>query len=569
MRISKLLMPTLREVPAEAEILSHRLMLRAALIRKLAAGVYSYLPIGLRVLKKVENIIREEMDRAGAQELLMSALLPAEYYRESGRWDVFGPEMFRLKDRHDRDFCLGPTHEEVFTKTVLDEVRSYRQLPLTLYQIQTKYRDERRPRFGVMRSREFIMKDAYSFDIDNAGLDASYDKMYDAYRRIFDRMGLSYIIVDADSGAMGGAGSQEFMVKSEVGEDVIAYCEACGYSANEEKAACVADGREYEKNGLSIEKFPTPGVHTIEQLTEFLGLPPHMFAKTLIYKASDKYVAAVVRGDRELNEVKLQNLIGASFVEMADAAEVRRVTGAEMGFAGPVGLDVDVYIDLEVAEMHGFVTGANETGFHIKNVECGRDFTPAETADLRLIRDGDICPVCGKAVKTARGIEVGHIFKLGTKYSESMGLSFRDEAGMETPVIMGCYGIGVNRCIAAVIEQNSDENGIIWPVSVAPYHVLVIPVNTGDETQARLAEDIYEKLLGAGIEALIDDRDERPGVKFKDADLIGVPLRITVGKRAAENIVEYKARGGEGFLELSAEKAVEHAVEFIKKELRG
>lgn len=565
MRLSGLLMPTLRETPAEAEILSHRLMLRAGLIRKLAAGVYSYMPMGLRALKKVENIVREEMDRAGANELLMSALLPAEAYMASGRWDVFGPEMFRLHDRHDRDFCLGPTHEEIFAETVKGAVRSYKQLPLTLYQIQTKYRDERRPRFGVLRSREFIMKDAYSFDLTEEGLDVSYKKMYDAYCRIFDRMGLDYVVVDADSGAMGGSGSQEFMVKSEVGEDVIAHCEACGYTANEEKAECVPDSFEFAENDKPMEKKDTPEAHTIEQLVNFLGVDARNFAKTIIYKIDGKYVAAMVRGDREVNEVKLKNLVGGVDIELAEPFAVREITHAEVGFAGPIGLEIPVYADHEVMKMHAMVIGANETDKHFINVEPCRDFTPDKVADLRVAVDGDICPRCGKRIDTFHGIEVGHIFKLGTKYAKALGISFSTESGEERTAIMGSYGIGINRCIAAAIEQNSDENGIIWPVSIAPYHVSVIPVNVKDETISALAEKIYAELLEKGIEAIIDDRDERPGVKFKDCDLTGIPLRITVGKKAGEGIVEYKVRGVEGFEEKTAEQAIEDACAYILK----
>ena len=565
MRLSGLLMPTLRETPAEAEILSHRLMLRAGLIRKLAAGVYSYMPMGLRALKKVENIVREEMDRAGANELLMSALLPAEAYMASGRWDVFGPEMFRLHDRHDRDFCLGPTHEEIFAETVKGAVRSYKQLPLTLYQIQTKYRDERRPRFGVLRSREFIMKDAYSFDLTEEGLDVSYKKMYDAYCRIFDRMGLDYVVVDADSGAMGGSGSQEFMVKSEVGEDVIAHCEACGYTANEEKAECVPDSFEFAENDKPMEKKDTPEAHTIEQLVNFLGVDARNFAKTIIYKIDGKYVAAMVRGDREVNEVKLKNLVGGVDIELAEPFAVREITHAEVGFAGPIGLEIPVYADHEVMKMHAMVIGANETDKHFINVEPCRDFTPDKVADLRVAVDGDICPRCGKRIDTFHGIEVGHIFKLGTKYAKALGISFSTESGEERTAIMGSYGIGINRCIAAAIEQNSDENGIIWPVSIAPYHVSVIPVNVKDETISALAEKIYAELLEKGIEAIIDDRDERPGVKFKDCDLTGIPLRITVGKKAGEGIVEYKVRGAEGFEEKTAEQTIEDACAYILK----
>jgi len=567
MKVSKLLMPTLREVPAEAEIASHQLMMRAAMIRKLAAGVYSYLPLGLRSLKKAENIIRQEMDRAGAQELLMSAVLPAEFYRASGRWDVFGPEMFRFQDRNSRDFCLGPTHEEIFTETVKSEVHSYKQLPMTLYQIQTKYRDERRPRFGVMRSREFIMKDAYSFDTSAEGLDVSYKKMYEAYCRIFDRMGLDYIVVDADSGAMGGSGSQEYMVTSEVGEAVIVTCKTCGYAANDEKAECVPDGKKFESNGKEIEKIFTTNVHTIEELVEFLKVEPYMFAKTLIYKADDKFVAVMVRGDREVNEVKLQNFLGTTEIALADAADVREITNAQVGFAGPVGLGIEVYADLEVAEMKSFAVGANETDYHFINVEIGRDFTPAKVLDLRLAEDGDICPRCGKPLSTAHGIEVGHIFKLGTKYSKALGLTFPGESGEEEPVIMGCYGIGVNRCLAASIEQNNDKNGIIWPAALAPYHVSLIVVNPADEVQAALADKIYTQLWNKGIEVLYDDRDERPGVKFKDADLIGLPVRITVGKKAGEEVVEFKFRNQDGFDEMSAADAMEKAASYISEEL--
>lgn len=561
MRVSKLLMPTLREVPAEAEIASHRLMLRAAMIRKLAAGVYSYLPLGLKTLQNVEQVIREEMDKAGAQELLMSALLPAEAYMQTGRWDIFGESMFRLKDRNDRDFCLGPTHEEIFTETVKNEVHSYKELPLTLYQIQTKYRDERRPRFGVMRSREFVMKDAYSFDRTEEGLDKSYQAMYKAYCAIFDRLGLDYIVVDADSGAMGGSGSQEFMVKSEVGEDVIAYCETCGYAANEEKAVCIPQDKEYPTDEKPMEKMETPNVHTIEELTGFLNVPAYRFAKTLIYKVGEQYVAVMVRGDREVNPIKLQNLLGsAEEAELAEPFAVRDITKAEVGFAGPVGLSVPVYADHEVMQMKQMVVGANETGYHLINVEPGRDFTPTQVADLRTIESGDVCPKCGGRMETVHGIEIGHIFKLGTKYAKALDLTFPDDNGEEQPVIMGCYGIGVNRCIAAVIEQNHDDNGIIWPMCIAPYKTEIVVVNAGDTTQMGMAEELYTKLTESGIATLLDDRDERPGVKFKDADLIGIPVRITVGKKAADGIVEFKVRGTEGFTEMRFADAAAEAI---------
>lgn len=561
-------MPTLREVPSEAEITSHKLMLRAGLIRKLASGIYSYLPLGLRAERKVEQIVREEMDRAGAQELLMSALLPAEAYQASGRWEVFGDSMFKLKDRNDRDFCLGPTHEELFTQTVIDNVKSYKEYPMTLYQIQNKYRDEGRPRFGLIRGREFVMKDAYSFDLDEAGLDESYKKMYDAYCRIFTRLGLDFTIVDADSGAMGGSGSQEFMVKSPVGEDGIAYCDACGYAANYEKAECVVQEKPSVKGDFAMEKIHTPNAHTIEELVAFLGAEPYNFAKTIIYKADDKYIAAMVRGDREINEVKLKNLVGCiDDLELAAPAVVRDITNAEVGFAGPVGLDIPVYVDKEVTFMENFIVGANETDMHYKNVNIGKDFEPAVVADIRLIEDGDVCPKCGQQISTAQGIEVGHIFKLGTKYSEALGLTCQDDEGKSKTVIMGCYGIGVTRCLAAVIEQCNDENGIIWPVSVAPYQAIVIPANSKDEEQTAMAEKIYEDLLSKGIETLLDDRNERPGVKFKDADLIGIPVRIVVGKKSGEGIVEYKERTAENSIDKTVDEAVKDVVEFVKSNM--
>ncbi|MDD6563998.1 MAG: proline--tRNA ligase [Clostridiales bacterium] len=565
MRMSNLLMPTLREVPAEAEIASHRLMLRAGLIRKLAAGIYSYLPLGLRTLKKVENIVREEMDKAGAQELLMSALLPAEAYQASGRWDVFGPSMFKLKDRGDRDFCLGPTHEELFTQCVIDNVKSYKEYPMTLYQIQTKYRDEGRPRFGVIRSREFVMKDAYSFDLDQKGLDESYQKMYDAYNRIFTRLGLDFTVVDADSGAMGGSGSQEFMVKSPVGEDGIAYCDDCGYAANYEKCECIPQEVDQIEGDLPLEKIETPNAHTIDELVESLGMQAHNFAKTIIYKADDKYIAAMVRGDRDVNEVKLKNLVGCrDDLELAEPAVVRDITNAQVGFAGPINLGIPIYADKEVELMKNFVVGANETDMHYKNVNMDRDFTPDVVADIRVVVTGDKCPKCGGTIKSEQGIEVGHIFKLGTKYSDALGLKYLDESGKQQTVIMGCYGIGVTRCVAAAVEQLHDDNGIIWPVSIAPYQAIVVPANYKDEEQVNAAEKLYNELTEAGIETLIDDRAERAGVKFKDADLIGIPVRVVVGKKLSEGIVEYKERAMESAVDIPLSDAVAKVTEFIK-----
>ncbi|EGD51267.1 prolyl-tRNA synthetase [Thermoanaerobacter ethanolicus JW 200] len=570
MRLSQLLVPTLREIPAEAEIPSHILMLKAALMRKLASGVYIYLPLGQRVLRKVEQIVREEMDRAGSQEVLMSALIPAELLKESGRWDVFGPEMFKLKDRNERDFCLGPTHEEVFTDLIRNEVKSYRQLPLILYQIQTKFRDERRPRFGVMRSREFIMKDAYSFDVDWEGLDKSFNKMYEAYCRIFDRCGLKYLVVEADSGAMGGKDSKEFMVISGVGEAVIAYCDNCGYAANEEKAECLIN-QEIDEEMLPKEKVYTPNVRTIEELVNFLGITPDKFVKTLIYKAKDNVIAALVRGDRDLNETKLLNILGIreEELELADASIVEKVTGAKVGFAGPIGLkgEVMIIVDNEIPQMRNFIVGANETDYHIKNVNYGRDFKADVVADIKNVIEGDKCPRCGSLLKIDRGIEVGHIFKLGTKYSDALGAKYVDEEGNEKPIIMGCYGIGINRTVAAIIEQHHDEKGIIWPMSVAPYHVIIVPVNVSNEAQNRVAEDIYAALQKEGIEVLIDDRDLRAGVKFNDADLLGIPIRITVGKKVDDGIVEIKLREKEEAEEVKISDVVEKVKNIIKEKM--
>ncbi|NSB11841.1 proline--tRNA ligase [Clostridium beijerinckii] len=545
MKMSNMLISTLREVPAEAEIDSHKLMLRAGMIRKMAAGVYNYMPLGLKVLKKVEDIIREEMNAAGAQEFLASAIIPAELWQESGRWDAYGAEMFRLKDRGDRDFCLGPTHEEVFTDIARNEIKSYKQLPLNLYQIQTKYRDERRPRFGVMRSREFVMKDAYSFDKDQVGLDLAYDKMHDAYVKIFNRCGLDAKCVAADSGAIGGSNSAEFMVKSEVGEDDVVFCSECNYAANIEKASSPAE-KELKQEFKEINKVETPNTKTIDELVKFFGTNEKNFAKTILFNADGKIVAVMVRGDREINEVKVSNAIGEVInLDLASSEDVKKATGAEIGFAGPIGIKVDMLlVDEEVANMYNFIVGANETGYHINNVNYGRDFEGV-IGDYRNVTEGEKCPVCGGKVTIARGTEVGHIFKLGTKYSEAMNAKFIDEDGKEKPFIMGCYGIGVTRTMASIIEQHHDENGIVWPLSVAPYHVSVIPVNVKDEEQARIANEIYEKLTSAGIEVLLDDRNERAGVKFKDSELMGIPMRITVGKKISDGEIEFKLRDGE------------------------
>ncbi len=564
MRLSQMLFSTQREVPSEAEAESHVLLLKAGMIRRLAAGVYALMPLGFKVFKKIENIIREEMDAAGAQELIMSAFLPAEYYQQSGRWDVFGTEMIKFKDRNDRDFCLGPTHEEIFAHVLKPEFQSYKAMPKTIYQIQNKYRDERRPRFGMIRCREFVMKDAYSFDIDEAGLDVSYQKMYDAYCKVFDRCGLKYIVVHADSGAMGGTGSQEFMIISDIGDDTIVSCGSCGYAANAEKAAC-PEPVESTEEMVAVEKVHTPNAGTIEELVSFFGTTPDKFAKTLLYSADGKIVAAMVRGDRELNETKLKNFLKCAHLDLASYDEVRKATGAEVGFAGPIGLDVDrLIVDKEIPAMRNFLVGANQTDYHYSGVNYDRDFISADVCDIRLIESGDPCPVCGAAAQLAKTIEVGHIFKLGTKYSVAMECLFLDQEAKQKPCIMGSYGIGLNRTMQAIIEQSHDEDGIIWPDSVAPYNAIVVPVSAANEAQMALAEQIYEQLKAQGIDTLLDDRDERAGVKFKDADLLGIPHRINVGRRAADGIVEYKPRREKEARELTADEAVALIVKTVK-----
>lgn len=565
MKMSKMLMLTLREVPAEAEIASHKLMLRAGLMRKMASGIYNYMPLGLKALKNVENIIREEMDKAGAQEFLASALIPAELWQESGRWDAYGAEMFRVKDRNNRDFCLGPTHEEVFTDIARNEIKSYKQLPLNLYQIQTKYRDERRPRFGVMRSREFVMKDAYSFDKDQEGLDITYNKMHEAYVRIFNRCGLDAKCVAADSGAIGGSNSAEFMVKSEVGEDDVVFCSHCDYAANIEKAECVAEASEKEEL-KEMNKVETPNVKTIEELAKFFNVTEKKLVKTLIFNVDGKIVGVCVRGDREVNEVKVVNALGGAIdIELASSEEVYNATSAKLGFAGPVGIKVDkLLVDKEVTLMYNFIVGANDTGYHIENVNYGRDFEGI-VGDFRNVTVGEKCPVCGEEITISRGTEVGHIFKLGTKYSDSMKATFINEEGKEQPFLMGCYGIGVTRTLASIIEQHNDENGIIWPLQVAPYHVSVIPVNVKDEEQMKVAEQIYNELTEIGVEVLMDDRNERAGVKFKDSEIMGIPMRVTVGKKITENNVEFKLRDGGENEVISISEVCEKVKDVFKK----
>ena len=542
MRASQLYAPTLRETPAEAEIISHQLMLRAGMIRKAAGGVYTYLPLAWRVLKKIETIVREEMDAKSGQELVMPIMQPAELWKETGRWDVYGDEMFRLHDRHNRDFCLSPTHEELITTLVKTDVRSYRQLPLMLYQIQNKYRDEIRPRFGLMRGREFIMKDAYSFDRDEAGLDVSYRNMYDAYSRIFERCGLTFRPVEADSGAIGGSGSHEFMVIADAGEDAIVFCSACEYAANVEKAELLPVGMETSE-ARPLMTVPTPGMKSIADVAQFLAVSPEQLIKTMVYETDKGLVLALVRGDHEVNVIKVKNALGCVSVEMASDAALE-AAGTYAGFLGPVGIKgVTIIADATVMKMTNAICGANKQDLHHKQVQPGRDFTADVIADIRLIQENDPCPRCGQAVKQARGIEVGHIFKLRTKYSEALRAAFLDENGKERLMVMGCYGIGVSRTMAAAIEQSFDKDGIIWPVPIAPYHAVVVPVSAKDEAQMKLANEIYEQLNKNGIETVLDDRNERPGVKFKDADLIGYPLKITVGpKTVNENMLEVKAR---------------------------
>ena len=548
MRYSKYFIPTYKETPAEAEVISHQLMLRAGMIRKLTSGIYTYLPAGLKALQKVENIIREEMNRSGAVELLMPAVQPAELWQESNRWEAYGRELLRFKDRHNRDACLGPTHEEVITDLIRREIQSYRQMPVNLYQIQNKFRDEIRPRFGVMRCREFIMKDAYSFDVDESAADRSYEIMYDTYSRIFQRCGLKFRPVEADTGSIGGSFSHEFMVLAATGEDEIVSCSNCSYAANLEKAEVKRDGDQSARSAETmkgLEKVETPSVRTIDELTAFLSVPAHQILKTLIFSSDGDVVAALIRGDHEVNEVKLKNFLGAEQLTLADPGLVEEVTGAPMGFAGPVGLKVKIIADQAIKEMSNFVTGGNQMDLHLRNVNLERDFRAHDFVDLRLVTPEDPCPRCGGALRFDRGIEVGHVFKLGTKYSKAMRAVYLDEHGEEQLIFMGCYGIGVGRTVAAAIEQNHDENGIIFPISMAPFEVVILPLQMHEKTVVESSETVYEDLLDRGIDVLLDDRDVRGGIKFKDADLLGTPVRITLGARSLKDgQAELKLRRG-------------------------
>ena len=575
MKLSKMHLKTLREVPNEAEIPSHILLLRTGMIRKLVSGVYGFMPLGWRSVRKIEDIIREEMDAAGGQEIHMSAVQPAELWEESGRWFAYGPELWRLKDRNGREFCLGPTHEEIFTDIIRNDVSSYRQLPLNLYQIQTKYRDEARPRFGLMRSREFIMKDAYSFDRDYEGLDKSYDEMYAAYEKIFTRCGLTFRPVEADTGAIGGSNSHEFTALSEVGESEIAYCEKCSMAATTERAECVDAPAQDDVEVLQMEEVYTPETKTIEDVANFLGIRQDQTIKALLFVTYDNegkengYVAAFVRGDRELNMTKLVNAldIPEHAIEFADEEKMAAATGCVGGFTGPTKLhDCKIVVDSELPGLKNLCAGACKENYHLINVNYGRDYEGDIVTDIKVLAEGDPCPVCGAPVKHARGIEVGQVFKLGTKYSESMGAYYKDENMKDHPIVMGCYGIGVTRTLAAVVEQNHDENGIIWPMSVAPYHVIITVMKPDDEIQAKVADEIYNELMKSGAEVMLDDKKERPGVKFKDADLLGIPIRITVGRGAADGMVEYKLRRDADKVEISAAESIERALSTINEE---
>jgi len=579
MRQSMLMSTTLREAPGDAEAASHKLLLRAGYIRQLAAGVYTYLPLGLRVLRNIERVIREELDKAEAQEILMPILQPTELWKESGRYSAYGPELMRLTDRHGREFALGPTHEEVITRLVDQELHSYRRLPVTLYQLQTKFRDERRPRFGLLRGREFVMKDAYSFDTDWAGLDASYERMYAAYTRIFERLNLTFRAVEADGGTIGGSGgTHEFMALADIGEDTIVACTHCGYAANLEKAEAGAgtgegdlargggapvSGEDSDKTDPSIdrpvrERVHTPGTRTISELVRFLGVQTDQIIKTMICLADGHPVAVLIRGDHELNEVKLKQMLQAEELELPDPETTARLSGAPVGYMGPVGLPLPLYVDSAVAAMLSGVAGANETDYHLRHVRPGRDFPLQHTGDFRNAVQGETCPRCLEGTYGFhRGIEIGQVFKLGTKYSDAMKATYLDASGKEQPLVMGCYGIGVSRVLAAVAEQHHDEAGLAWPAALAPYKVHLLQLSATDPAQIALAAELYDELKSQGMEVLFDDREERAGVKFKDADLIGIPHRIVVGRQAAEGRVEYLDRRSKEMLVLTKEEVLQ------------
>ena len=543
MRYTRAFIPTLKEDPADAELVSHKLMVRGGMLRKLAAGIYTILPLGWRTTSKVAQIVREEMNRAGCQELLLPILMPAELWKESGRWDKYGPELFRQRDRHQRDFAVGPTHEEAITDLVRNHVRSYRDLPLNLYQIQTKFRDEIRPRFGVMRAREFMMKDGYSFHVDEASLEQGYEQMHAAYSAVFRRCGLEFVVVEADSGAIGGDVNHEFLVTADSGESLV-FSSACGYAASEESAK-YATPEHAAEDAAALTPKDTPGKKSVEEVAEFLEVTTDRLLKSLVFIAGDDPVLAVVPGDRELNEAKLSRALGGLPVRLATAQEIEKITGGPLGFTGPVGLEskVRTLYDASLGRGRNYVTGGNKLDVHLTNVRFGRDLTGGSQADLTSAREGDQCPRCGDVMRVTRGIEVGHIFKLGLRYSEPMKATYLDPEGVERTIVMGTYGIGVTRTVAAVIEQLHDDNGMIWPISIAPYHVHIVAVNVKDDTTRGVADKLYAALQESGVEVLYDDRDERPGAKFKDADLLGIPLRVTVGEKGLkEGVVELRDR---------------------------
>ena len=571
MLFSRMLIPTLKENPAEAEAVSHRLLFRAGMIRKLASGIYNFLPVGLRVLRKVENIVREEMNRAGAQEVLLPAVQPAELWQETGRWQVYGKELLRFKDRHGRDCCFGPTHEEVITDLVRREVHSYRQLPVNLYQIQIKFRDEIRPRFGLIRGREFLMKDGYSFHVDEAEAEACYGEMYAAYTRIFARCGLRFKVVEADSGPIGGSFSHEFMVLADTGEDLLASCTACDYAANLEKAEVLLTLANPQPAAAGEpELVATPGVRTVEELAAFLGVRPQQIVKTLIYETESGPVAVLIRGDHEVNEVKVKNLLGGTELTLAGPERVAALTGAAVGFAGPVGLTLPLYADQAVAAINSVVTGANRDDYHFTGVNPYRDFNIMQVADLRTVTDQDPCPRCGKALAILRGIEVGHIFKLGLKYSQALRAVYLDADGFERFIYMGCYGIGVSRIVAAAIEQGHDDYGIIFPMALAPFQVGLVPISLNDEATRECVWGLHEEMTAAGLEVLLDDRDERPGVKFKDCDLLGIPLRVVVGpKTLNQQAAEVRVRGTQETILVPLKELANFLKARITQELHG
>lgn len=575
MKMSKLFVQTLREFPADAEVVSHKMLARAGYIRKLTSGVYNYLPLMWRVLKKVENIVREEMDNAGAQELLMPFVQPKELWEESGRWDVYGRELMRLKDRHDREMCLGPTHEEIITSVARDGLKSYKQLPVNLYQIQSKFRDEVRPRYGLLRGREFIMKDAYSFDIDEAGLDKEYENMAKAYKRIFERCGLDTKMVQSDSGAIGGSVSHEFMVitDTDAGENDVFYCKDCDYSANSNHAVsklpeAVVDGKDYFSETKVID---TPDTHSIEELSKFLNIPDTLILKSLVYIVDKKPVMALIRADKAVEETKLMNALGGIDIRIASSAEIAELMAekgfdAVPGFIGPKGMsDIAIIADETVRDMKNFVVDINVTDKHLVGANlCDLGIPEIKYEDIRLVQRGELCPDCGKPLFVTKGIEVGNIFKLGTKYSKPMNAVYTDINGKTHPYVMGCYGIGISRTAAAAVEAHYDEHGIKWPLAIAPYHVVIVPVNIKDELQMKVANQMYEDLKAAGVEVVLDDRDERAGVKFKDADLIGFPFRVTVGKTINDGFVEYKTRETGEQAKYTPEQATEKLINIIK-----